>query len=113
MFTNKMLESSMNTVEIQDFDSDIVEEMLNYMYTGEVKSLADKAPKLFQIAEKYDIPGLKKKCEYSLADNLTVENAADVLIVAHFHNAEALKAKVISFINRFVQIVFFLIICVS
>jgi speckle-type POZ protein len=102
MFANKMLESSMNTVEIVDFGEDIVKEMLKYMYTGKLESIPDdKALDLLQIAEKYDLPGLRKKCEYIMTQNLSVETAIDVLIVANLHNADMLKAKAIDFITRY------------
>jgi speckle-type POZ protein len=103
MFSNKMLESSMNTVEIPDFDEEIVEGMLEYMYTGQVESLPEKAPDLLQIAEKYDLPGLKDECEHTMAENLSVETAAEVLLMAHLYSANVLKPKVIDFINRYRQ----------
>jgi len=95
-----MVEATLNSVEILDFDEDIVDGMLEYMYTAQVESLADKAPDLLQIAEKYDLQGLKEECEHQIAENLTVENAADVLVMAHLYNASILKPKVIDFINR-------------
>jgi speckle-type POZ protein len=101
MFSSKMLESSMNTVEIPDFEQDIVEGMLKYMYTGQLTYLKDKAPALFQIAEKYDLPGLKEECVYTMSNNLSVETATEILIVANLHNAHVLKSQVIDFINRY------------
>lgn len=95
-----MIESSMNTCEISDFDEDVVDGMLEFMYTGQVEGLVDKAPDLLQIAEKYDLPGLKEECEHAMADNLSVESAAEVLLMAHLYNASVLKPKVIDFINR-------------
>jgi len=53
-----------------------------------------------QISEKYDLGGLKEDCELAIATNLSVENAAEVLVLAHLHNAVTLKGKVIDFINR-------------
>ena len=40
-------------------------------------------------------------CEESLCNSLSVENAADTLILADLHSAEQLKAISIEFINRF------------
>jgi speckle-type POZ protein len=100
MFGGSMVEATLNSVEIADFDEEIVAGMLEYMYTAEVDSLHDKAPDLLQIAEKYDLEGLKEECEHTIAENLTVDNAADVLVMAHLYNASILKPKVIDFINR-------------
>lgn len=38
-------------------------------------------------------------CEESLCSNLSVETAADVLILADMHSAHQLKANAIDFIN--------------
>ena len=40
-------------------------------------------------------------CEEALCSNLTVENAADTLILADLHSAEHLKEMCINFINRY------------
>jgi len=77
--------------------------MLEYMYTGETEGLAVKAPDLMQIAEKYDIPGLKEDCENSIAQSLTIENVSEILVMAHMYNANTLKPKAIEFINRYVR----------
>jgi len=95
-----MVESKINTVEITDFEDEVVAGMLEYMYTAQVESLNEKAADLLQIAEKYDLQGLKEECEYTIAENLTVDNAAEVLVMAHLYNATLLKPKVIDFINR-------------
>lgn len=39
-------------------------------------------------------------CEEALCSNLSVENVADILILADLHSAEQLKAQAIDFINR-------------
>jgi speckle-type POZ protein len=100
MFHAEMVESKQNAVEISDFEDDVVKAMLEYMYSGETPSLSEKAPDLMQIAEKYELMGLKEDCEHAIAANLTIENAAEVLVLAHLHSANKLKPKVIEFINR-------------
>jgi speckle-type POZ protein len=42
---------------------------------------------------------LKVMCEEALCRNLSVENAADILILADLHSADQLKAQSIDFIN--------------
>jgi hypothetical protein len=100
MFANNMLEASNNAVEIPDFDEKVVKAMIEYIYSGEVKSLPGNAPDLLQIAEKYDLPGLKEECELSIANNLSVETACEVLILANMYSPTVLKPRVIEFINR-------------
>jgi len=100
MFNTPMKESTQNSVDIPDFDEDVVKAMLEYIYTGETSDLNEKAGELMQIAEKYDLNGLKEDCELAIAHSLTVDNAAEVLVLSHLHNAENLKIKAIDFINR-------------
>lgn len=99
MFSTNMVEKEQNTVEIQDFDDDVVKGMLEYLYTGETELMAERAPDLLQVAEKYDLGGLKEDCEYTMADNLSVDNAAEILVMAHLYNATTLKPRVIDYIN--------------
>lgn len=99
MFSTNMLEKEMNSVEIPDFDDDVVKAMLEYLYTGETELLAERPTDLLQVAEKYDLPGLKEDCEYTIADNLNIDNAAEVLVMAHIYNANVLKPRVIDYIN--------------
>lgn len=99
MFNTNMVEKEMNSVEIKDFESNIVESMLEYLYTGETVLSAERAPTLIQIAEKYDLAGLKECCENTIADNLSLENAAHVFVMAHTYNANLLKQRAINYIN--------------
>ncbi len=94
-----MVEKEFNTVEITDFDDEVVKGMLEYIYTGETELMSERAPDLLQAAEKYDLAGLKEDCEYAMAENLHVENAAEILVLAHLHNANLLKPRVIDYIN--------------
>lgn len=90
----------MNSVKIVDFDDDVVKAMLEYLYTGQTELLVEMAMDLFKIADKYDVPGLKEDCEYSIAQNLSVDNATHVLMMAHTYNAKSLMSRVIDYINR-------------
>ncbi|NXV99106.1 SPOPL protein, partial [Fregetta grallaria] len=48
---------------------------------------------------QYALERLKVMCEEALCSNLSVENVADILILADLHSAEQLKAQAIDFIN--------------
>ena len=51
------------------------------------------------VCPQYAMERLKVMCEEALCANLSIENAADVLILADLHSAEQLKAQAIEFIN--------------
>lgn len=48
---------------------------------------------------RYALDRLKVMCEEALCTSLSVENAAEVLILADLHSADQLKAQAIDFIN--------------
>ncbi|CAL8116505.1 unnamed protein product [Orchesella dallaii] len=99
MFNANTIERETATVNIPDFDSEVVKGMLEYIYTGETAVMATRAQELLQIAEKYNLEGLKEDCEYAIWNSLSKENVAGVLVLAHNHNAPVLKSQAISFIN--------------
>jgi len=103
MLDAPMVESAENTINIMDFDARVVTGMLDYIYTGETKDLNAIAGDLLQIAEKYDLEGLKELGGHALSENLTVENSVQVLVLADLHNAGNLKANVLDFIKRNVE----------
>lgn len=100
MFKYNMKENESNYVEISDIDEKVLEQMLRYIYTDRCENIAEYAEGLFVAADKYDLEGLKLRCEQVLLKNLSVENAAAILIIADMHHAEKLKSDAINFIVR-------------
>ncbi|ROT64691.1 hypothetical protein C7M84_017365 [Penaeus vannamei] len=99
MFAHEMEERKHNRVEIQDVDHEVLREMLRFIYTGKATNLEKMADDLLAAADKYALERLKVMCEEALCTNLSIENAADVLILADLHSADQLKAQAIEFIN--------------
>ncbi|XP_074601020.1 BTB/POZ and MATH domain-containing protein rdx [Brevipalpus obovatus] len=99
MFEHNLEESKQNRVEITDMESEVLGEMLRFIYTGKSSNLEKMADDLLAAADKYDLERLKVMCEEALCSNLSVETAAEVLILADMHNASQLKAHAIDFIN--------------
>ncbi|KAK2516146.1 Spopl [Columba guinea] len=100
MFEHEMEESKKNRVEINDVDPEVFKEMMRFIYTGKAPNLEKMADNLLAAADKYALERLKVMCEEALCSNLSVENVADILILADLHSAEQLKAQAIDFINR-------------
>ncbi|KFM68823.1 Speckle-type POZ protein B, partial [Stegodyphus mimosarum] len=107
MFETEMVESEEDVVEIVDIDSDIIEEMLLYVYSGCLeKPLEETADRLYAAADKYDISPLKKKCASFLKSHLCVANACRNLQLANFHSDNDLYESVLEFICSHVEDVF-------
>ncbi|XP_071580452.1 speckle-type POZ protein-like [Temnothorax nylanderi] len=97
MFKSEMIEKRTN-VKIEDMDFETVREMLQFIYTGKVEKL-EKSPDLLYAAEKYELKNLKVMCEKILGTRLTVENAAEILILADLYRADYLKAEALDIIK--------------
>jgi len=99
MFDHDMEERKHNRVAITDVDHEVLREMLRFIYTGRATNLDKMADDLLAAADKYALDRLKVMCEEALCTNLSIENAADILILADLHSADQLKAQAIDFIN--------------
>lgn len=96
--TNGMQESVKNRIEITDISQNVLEEMLRYIYTGNVNNLHELADELFEAADKYDLDELKEMCLNFMSSNLSVDTAAKTLILADLHHADELKSKTMNYI---------------
>ena len=93
-------ENQTNQIELKDVEWDILEELINFIYTGQVARLDLLADSLLPVADKYAIVSLVKLCEESLSFNLTVDNVVHRLVLSYLHNAVTLKRAALGFIER-------------
>ena len=98
MFEHEMKGSRENRVVIQDVSYEAVKEMVAYIYTGKSPNI-DMTEDILQLADKYDLDELKATCETILCSKITIENAANLLILAEMHGATQLEAQVGHFIS--------------
>ncbi|GFR08010.1 tdpoz1 [Trichonephila clavata] len=99
MFTNDMREKNSECVYIEDLDDDTVQRMLLYMYTAALPDFKwDIACDLYAATDKYEILCLKNECSSFLKDNLSQDNACDLLILTDMHQDEDLKTAVQDYI---------------
>ncbi|KAM8715527.1 hypothetical protein ACLKA7_002560 [Drosophila subpalustris] len=99
MFNNEMEEKLQGRVTITDVDPEVLTEMLRFIYTDQAPKLDTMCEDLLAAANKYLLERLKNMCENFLLARLTIDNAADTLILANTHNASQLQAHTIDFIN--------------
>jgi BTB/POZ domain len=100
MFASQMLESTKNEVQIENFSAETLKGMLEYIYTGQTESLDERTVDLLEISDFYELAGLQEDCQENILSNLSVDNAAEILILAHRHSLSNLKSKVVAFINQ-------------
>lgn len=84
MLTTDMQESKKSAVNVPDFDSETICELLRFIYYYEVEDLENVAHKLIYAVEKYQIEDedLKKMCVDSIVSSLTTENVLNSLIIS-------------------------------
>ena len=100
MFSHNMAENESGIVKIDDFDVQVIEDMLQYIYTCTTQNLPKLAQELFKAAHKYEIHGLKSKCEEYLIFNLNHQNVIDILDLARIYDLKSLKKGASSFVHN-------------
>ncbi|XP_057318200.1 speckle-type POZ protein-like [Microplitis mediator] len=88
MLTCHQKNNKNNEVNIPDMNYDICKKLLEFIYTGNVTNFDEVAVRLFEAADKYQIPALKKLCEKSFCKNVNGENAVQYLVLLDRHNAD-------------------------
>lgn len=82
MLTNDMKESKEGFVDVCDFDSKVMKEVLRFMYRNKVEELKEMSQTLIFAAEKYELEELKELCIDSLIASLTTGNVFETLLIA-------------------------------
>ncbi|XP_035210635.1 uncharacterized protein LOC118184981 [Stegodyphus dumicola] len=95
MFQTDMIELDKNDVKISDIEPQIMDKLLLFMYTGSFEtSLGEAAEQLYVVADKYDVPALKKRCSSFLKSNLNAKNVCRILELANMHSDDDLYKSV-------------------
>jgi len=86
-------EGQSNSVEIDDIDGKVFEQLLHYLYTGRAPLWEDDSvtEPLFMAADKYQVEGLKEACTNILIPKVTFENVVHFLVVGHLCSAPKLE----------------------
>lgn len=97
MLDSDMKEKCSKMIQCDDIDSKTMMEFLRFVYTG--TAYIDEIEKeLFYAAHKYDVSKLKRICELSLLEKLSVENAMEILILADLFDANELEEECLKLI---------------
>ncbi|KAJ8679180.1 hypothetical protein QAD02_014967 [Eretmocerus hayati] len=100
MFAHNMKENLEGIVKIDEFDAEIIEELIKYVYTQKSTRLPEISRELFEAAHKYQIHDLEDKCKEYMIFNLNFDNAIDILDIAFLYNFGTFKKKVFAFIKK-------------
>lgn len=99
MFNQNLSEKTRNVVNVPDIHPIAFNEMLRFIYTGNVKDLKNYSFEILEAADKYQIEELKEMCEKVFCD-ITVREAPSILLHADRHNAKNLRLKTVKFLRQ-------------
>ena len=85
-------------VNLPEFDPDSIEELLNFVYTGEIGITEQNAEELLVLADYFDIPNLKELCAEFLIISLKPSNCLSIQIFAERYRHELLLEAATDFI---------------
>lgn len=98
MFASRTLENTTNIIEINDLQSETIQSMLEYIYTGKVNDIKRSTVELYRCADKYQLEDLRLQAEMALMNSISIETSAEILLLADQHHSKDLKSRVIQYI---------------
>eukprot|EP00092_Neocalanus_flemingeri_P008682 GFUD01009352.1.p1 GENE.GFUD01009352.1~~GFUD01009352.1.p1 ORF type:complete len:387 (-),score=114.19 GFUD01009352.1:91-1194(-) len=91
MFDANMKEATCGLVEINDVEPDIVETMVEFIYTGGVTKQVDDLAKVVYVADKYRLEGLLDFCFRKFDIDRDDDQLVEMLLLADKHNLDQFK----------------------
>ncbi|XP_042462572.1 ARM REPEAT PROTEIN INTERACTING WITH ABF2 isoform X1 [Zingiber officinale] len=91
-------EKDARDIEIPNIRWEIFELMMRFIYTGSVEVTNMVAQDLLRAADQYLLEGLKRLCEYSIAQDISIDNISSMYELSEAFNAMSLRQNCILFI---------------
>ncbi|XP_074275091.1 ARM REPEAT PROTEIN INTERACTING WITH ABF2-like [Silene latifolia] len=98
MFDGGYREKDAKDIEIPNIQWNVFELMMRYIYTGSVNVSLDIAQDLLRAADQYLLEGLKRLCECTIAQDISVDNVTLMYELSEAFNALSLRHSCILFI---------------
>jgi len=104
LFSSGMAEAKTGVVEVSDVSHEVLRRLCEFAYTGEVEGEEawqddEELCGLLNAAVKYEVSGLAGLCAERAMTKVSVENAAEWLMLATRVDAEGLKAHCVQFVT--------------
>ncbi|XP_010527659.1 PREDICTED: ARMADILLO BTB ARABIDOPSIS PROTEIN 1 [Tarenaya hassleriana] len=98
MFDGLYKEKDAQNVEIPNIRWEVFDLMMRFIYTGAVNITKDIAQDLLRAADQYLLQGLKRLCEYTIAQDISVDNITLMYELADAYNASTLRQSCMLFV---------------
>ncbi|KAK0083984.1 hypothetical protein PV325_007827 [Microctonus aethiopoides] len=103
MFKANMTESVDKRIVVTDIEVDVMEKVIDYMYTGVIHLQVpdiDVLISILKVADKYEIMTLKKLCEQKLSEKIKIENVLEILDRTSLYQVPQLRQTITSFMIK-------------
>jgi len=100
MFKSNMKEMRTGRVEIKNMTPQVLECLLEYIYTSHASSVKVLAKELLASADQYQIGKLKELCEMRLSSSIDASNCIELLVLGDIYQASILKTKALGFVSQ-------------
>ncbi|KAK6913906.1 BTB/POZ domain [Dillenia turbinata] len=98
MFDGGYREKDARDIEIPNIRWEVFEMMMRFIYTGSVDITLDIAQDLLRAADQYLLEGLKRLCEYTIAQDISLETVSSMYELSEAFHALSLRHACILFI---------------
>lgn len=96
----KHSETLCTEINLEELDSKIMQEIINYMHTDSINLEDLKVEEVLQHSNFLEMDILKNICAKCLASKINTTNCFELEEIAHKHNSQVLKDKTVEFINK-------------
>ncbi|RVE55197.1 hypothetical protein evm_000095 [Chilo suppressalis] len=101
MLKEETAESQNSYVKLVDVGKEDLQCILECIYTGTVTDLENcNCINMLMLADRYNLKSLRELSQYALSQQISVENALEILVVSDMYNSEMLKAVALKFIKK-------------
>ncbi|KAL5701840.1 hypothetical protein ACHQM5_027133 [Ranunculus cassubicifolius] len=98
MFDGGYREKDARDIVIPNIRWEVFELMMRYIYTGVATVTLEIAQDLLRAADQYLLEGLKRSCEYTIAQDISLDNVSSMYELSEAFNAMSLRHTCILFI---------------
>ncbi|KAJ4955125.1 hypothetical protein NE237_011908 [Protea cynaroides] len=98
MFDGGYREKDAKDIKIPNIKWEVFELMMRFIYTGSVDVTLDIAQDLLKAADQYLLEGLKRLCEYAIAQDISLDNVSSMYELSEAFHAISLRHTCILFI---------------
>ncbi|XWS09009.1 hypothetical protein CRYUN_Cryun40dG0048800 [Craigia yunnanensis] len=100
MFDGGYREKDARDIEIPNIRWEVFELMMRFIYTGSVDVTLDIVQDLLRAADQYLLEGLKRLCEYTIAQDISLANVSSMYELSEAFHAISLRHTCILFILK-------------